>query len=85
MVIHSIPKKILVTGGAGFIGAHLVDLMASAGLEVTVLDDYSSPAGPGAPDLTGRGEIRLVQGSVLDEALVSELVEDACLVIHLAE
>jgi len=84
MVVHGVPKNILVTGGAGFIGSHLVDMMATAGLQVTVLDDYSSPAGPGAPDLEDRNGVDLVQGSVLDESLVAELVEPADLVIHLA-
>jgi UDP-glucose 4-epimerase len=73
-----------VTGGAGFIGSHLVDRLAGAGDEVTVLDDLSTGR---RSNLSGSAEsatVSLVEGSILDEALVGSLVADADRVFHLA-
>jgi UDP-glucose 4-epimerase len=72
-------RRVLVTGGAGFVGGSLVRRLAEAGARVTVLDDL----------FTGRPEIvptsaQLVTGSVVDEALVRDLVEDASVVFHMA-
>jgi UDP-glucose 4-epimerase len=72
-------RRVLVTGGAGFIGGALVRRLADAGARVTVLDDL----------FTGRPEIlpttvQLVEGSVVDETLVRSLVADASVVFHLA-
>jgi UDP-glucose 4-epimerase len=74
--------RVLVTGGAGYLGSHLVDLLLEHGHGVTVLDNLS----------TGKIEnvahcldhIRFVNGTILDEALVDRLVEQADLVFHLA-
>ena len=71
--------RVLVTGGAGFIGSHLVDALVDEGAEVTVLDNL----------VTGRasnldGPARLVEGSILDADLVDKEVEAADEVFHLA-
>jgi UDP-glucose 4-epimerase len=58
----------LVTGGAGYIGAHVVTAMLDAGEEVVVLDDLSSGVPERIPD------VPLVQGSVLDHALVEQTI-----------
>ena len=74
--------RVLVTGGAGYIGSHLVDALCDAGHEVRVLDNLSTGK---ATNLEGRlDEVRLVNGSILDAALVEEEVEWAQLVFHLA-
>jgi UDP-glucose 4-epimerase len=72
----------LVTGGAGFIGSHLVEALAGAGHEVVVLDDLCT----GREDnlRAVRGRVVLVQGSVTDPRAVQEALRGAELVFHLA-
>lgn len=72
----------LVTGGAGYVGSHLVDALCDAGHEVRVLDNLSTGK---ASNLERRlDEVRLVNGSILDADLVEREVQDAQLVFHLA-
>src|SRR3712207_1964349 len=70
----------LITGGAGYIGAHVVTAMQAAGEDVVVLDDLSSGDPARIPD------VRLVVGSVLDHELVSRLIgeNDVHGVVHIA-
>ena len=74
-------KRILVTGGAGFIGSHLVDRLA-ADNEVIVLDDLSS--GVLANLEQSEDKIAFVKGDIRDKALVEKMVADVELVFHLA-
>lgn len=55
----------IVTGGAGYIGSHVVRALANAGLTPVVLDDLSS----GVPSFVPEG-VEFVQGSILDRELV---------------
>jgi UDP-glucose 4-epimerase len=74
--------RILVTGGAGYIGSHLVDALCDSGHEVRVLDDLSTGK---VENIAHRlDEIHMVNGSVLDAGLVDQEVEQAQLVFHLA-
>ncbi len=74
--------RILVTGGAGYIGSHLVDSLCDAGHEVSVLDNLATGR---VANLNGRlGQIRFVNGSILDAPLVEREVENVELVFHLA-
>jgi len=76
-------KKVLVTGGAGFIGSHLVDRLLVRGHEVTVFDDLSSGS---KENLDASAErMRFVKGNIRNLALVKKLVKDSDLVFHLAE
>src|SRR5262249_16960923 len=61
-------NRILVTGGAGFIGSHLVDALVAASERVTVLDDLSTGDFELLDSARSVGDVRLVGGSVLDEA-----------------
>lgn len=77
--------RVLVTGGAGFIGSNLVDALVARGDEVTVLDDLSSGK---ESNLSGAfdGGARLVRGDVRDAACVLQAVQDARpqAILHLA-
>jgi UDP-glucose 4-epimerase len=75
-------EQILVTGGAGFIGSHLVDRLVADGASVTVLDDFSTGH---EANLGGQGVgPTVVRGSITDERLVDKLVAEHPLVFHLA-
>jgi UDP-glucose 4-epimerase len=76
--------KYLITGGAGFIGSHLADALIARGDSVLVLDDLSTGNRDNLADALASGRAELVEGSVCDEALTHECMEqvDAC--FHLA-
>ncbi len=76
--------KVLVTGGAGFIGSHLSELLLDAGSEVYALDDLSTGSERNVSHLTDRPEFHLVVDSVLSPSVVSELVHRCDVVYHLA-
>jgi UDP-glucose 4-epimerase len=76
--------RILVTGGAGFIGSHLVDCLVQAGNKVTVLDDFSTGRPENLADARAAGEVRVVSGSVLDNKCVEDALEQCGQVFHLA-
>jgi UDP-glucose 4-epimerase len=73
-----------VTGGAGFIGSHLVEALLERGGQVTVLDDLSTGQLPNIGDVCTDTRLRFVQGSILDELMVDELVHSVDTVVHLA-
>ena len=72
-------RRILVTGGAGFVGAAVTRRLVDAGARVTVLDDLFTGKADAIP--TGA---TFIEGSVTDSALVNELVADHSLILHLA-
>ncbi len=76
--------KALVTGGAGFIGSHLCDLLLASGQEVYVLDDLSTGSLANVEHLGGHESFHLVVDSVLSPAIVNELVYKCDVVYHLA-
>jgi UDP-glucose 4-epimerase len=76
--------KTLVTGAAGFIGSHLVDALLGAGHQVVGLDDLSTGRRANLANAVERRGFRFVEGSVLDQRLVDELVTGADTVFHLA-
>jgi nucleoside-diphosphate-sugar epimerase len=74
----------LVTGGAGFIGSHLCELLLEAGSEVWALDDLSTGRLSNVEHLSDRPDFHLVVDSVLNRAVVNELVHKCDVVYHLA-
>jgi UDP-glucose 4-epimerase len=78
--------RYLITGGASFIGSHLADLLLAAepGASVVLLDNLATGSYANIEHLEGRRNIRLLIGSVLDEALLEEAVRDCDAVFHLA-
>ncbi|MGE4189732.1 MAG: NAD-dependent epimerase/dehydratase family protein [Thermoanaerobaculia bacterium] len=85
------PRQILVTGGAGFIGSHVTRRLLERGDRVTCLDDFNDFYDPAlkranAAELATAGDWRLVEGDIRDAALVDGLFESSRFdaVIHLA-
>jgi UDP-glucose 4-epimerase len=76
--------KALITGGAGFIGSHLSELLLGEGWEVYVLDDLSTGSRNNVSHLTDRRDFHLVVESILSPSVVSELVHKCDVVYHLA-
>ena len=76
--------KALITGGAGFIGSHLAELLLEHGWEIYALDDVSTGSMENVAHLTERGDFHLVVESVLSPSVVSELVHKCDVVYHLA-
>ena len=77
-------RKALVTGGAGFIGSHLSELLLEEGWEVFALDDLSTGSEANIFPLKEREGFHLVVDSVLSQSVVSELVHRCDVVYHLA-
>jgi UDP-glucose 4-epimerase len=76
--------KYVVTGGAGFIGAHLVNRLAGAEHEVVVLDNLKRSTREKAESLCLGRRVRFVLGDIRDFAVVAEAVRGANVVFHLA-
>jgi nucleoside-diphosphate-sugar epimerase len=72
----------LVTGGAGFIGSHLVDELAANGCRVTVLDNLSTGHRRNIEHLADR--IEFIEGDIRDAALLDKVIEGCEVVFHQA-
>jgi UDP-glucose 4-epimerase len=76
--------KYLVTGGAGFIGSHLCELLLGEGHEVTAFDDLSTGAAENVSALKANPKFKLVVDALFSAPHVAELVDQADVVFHLA-
>jgi len=76
--------KILITGGAGFIGSHLADRLLENGEEVYVIDDLSSGSLKNVEHLQDNPQFHLVVDTVLHEAVMNELVFKCEHIYHMA-
>ena len=77
-------RSYLITGGAGFLGSHLVERLLERGARVVVLDDLSTGRRANLAAAEGREGFAFVRGSAMDVELVRELVAGVDEVIHLA-
>ena len=74
--------RVLITGGAGFIGSHLADALLAQGDTVTILDNLTTGSRANIAHI--ENQITIHQGDIRDEALVGSLVKEADLVLHMA-
>src|SRR6202035_6144699 len=75
-------RRILVTGGAGFIGSHVVVRLLETGWEVRVLDNLSTGRAENLADVAG--EVELVKGYICELATVEKAAQGCQAIIHLA-
>ncbi len=73
-------RRALVTGGAGFIGGHIVERLLREGWEVRVLDDFSTGRAENLASVAS--QIELLKGDIRDVALVARAVEGVEVVFH---
>jgi UDP-glucose 4-epimerase len=76
--------RVLITGGAGFIGSHLSEALLAKGHDVTILDNLSTGRLENVSHLESNPNFHIVVGDILNEFLVDKLVERADWVFHLA-
>jgi UDP-glucose 4-epimerase len=76
--------RLLVTGGAGFIGSHLTDRLINAGHSVDVLDNLETGSRENLAPASTSSNLNFIEGSILDSDLVDQLVAQADYVYHLA-
>jgi len=76
--------KILVTGGAGFIGSHLCERLLLNGHNVTAIDDFSTGSFSNLATLQTSPDFTMIEGSILDVQTLAPLIEAADYVFHLA-
>ncbi len=74
--------RVLITGGAGFIGSHLCDALVARGDDISILDNLSTGSKGNIAHLEGK--IKVAQGDIRDQALVESLVANSELVLHMA-
>jgi len=78
------PDHVLVTGGAGFIGSHLVERLLADGLAVTVLDDFSTGTRENLSAVAGHPNLRVIETQVSRCANLEELAAESQAIYHLA-
>lgn len=76
--------RYLITGGAGFVGSHLVDALLAGGEEVVAFDNLSTGRRENLAQAAGHPNFEFIHGSVLDQFAVDELAKDSDVIVHLA-
>lgn len=78
------PVRYLVTGGAGFIGSHLVEELLTRGALVTVIDDLSTGRIENIAHLLDRPGLRFIQDTIRNEVVMDRLASESDILVHLA-
>jgi len=78
---HDMRQKAVVTGGAGFIGSHLVDALLR-NFDVTVLDDFSSGKLSNLPRVKHQRGLKIIRGDIRNKTTVSAALKNAYVVFH---
>jgi UDP-glucose 4-epimerase len=76
--------RILITGGAGFIGSHLTDRLVADGNQITILDNLATGRKENLSAHLGGASVTFVEGSILDLPLLDSLIKETEYVFHLA-
>lgn len=76
-------RRACITGGAGFIGSNLADRLSAQGVEVVIVDDFRAGRREFVADVLSDGRARLVEGDVLDTAVLEDAMEGCDWVFHL--
>jgi UDP-glucose 4-epimerase len=76
-------RRACITGGAGFIGSNLADRLSGQGVEVVIVDDFRTGRREFLADALTRSRVRLVEGDVLDMAVLEDAIEGCDWVFHL--
>jgi UDP-glucose 4-epimerase len=76
--------KILITGGAGFIGSHLTEYLLSQDQQVVILDDFSGTGEENINQVKNSNNLSIIKGSILNQELVTKLMKDVTHCYHLA-
>ena len=76
--------KILITGGAGFIGSHLCERLIKDGHTVTAIDDFSTGRASNLAIIATDSRFKIIEGSILDSKLLNQLIGEVDYVFHLA-
>lgn len=77
-------KRVIVTGGAGFIGSHLAEMLVGHGYQVIILDDLSTGKMENIKELLRKGNVEFIQGSITDLTLLQKLFQGVEYVFHQA-
>lgn len=75
-------SKVVVTGGAGFIGSHIVDRLLNEGLEVTVIDNLLTGRLENVSHHEGRKDFHLIRGDIRDLDVIGNAVKEADAIFH---
>ena len=78
------PMRILITGGAGFIGSHLTDRLVADGHQITILDNLATGRKENLSAHLGGISVTFIEGSILDLPLLDGLINESEYVFHLA-